>query len=103
MRPNVKKQTHKTRRLLLIIGSIIMLFAFFVGMNVWKAYQNAATFPRFWEAKANEPIPANAIRIVALGDSATQAIGADQPMMDLLVESRYMSRQRPIALSILQM
>lgn len=68
------------RRLLLSIGTIVVLFAFFVGMNVWKAYQNAATFPRFWEAKANEPIPANAIRVVALGDSATQAIGANQPM-----------------------
>lgn len=80
MRPNAKTHTRKTRRLLLSIGSIVVLFAFFAGMNVWNAYRNAATFPQFWKVKANEPIPANAIRVVALGDSATQAIGADQPM-----------------------
>src|ERR1700730_6419780 len=80
MRPIAKKQTRKTRRPLLIMGSIIVLFAFFVGMNVWNASQNAATFPQFWKVKANEPIPANAVRGVALGGSATQAVGADQPM-----------------------
>jgi len=62
------------------IGIIALLFALFVGVNVWNAYRIAATFPQFWEAKAHEPVPANALRLVALGDSATQAIGADHPM-----------------------
>jgi hypothetical protein len=29
----------------------------------------------------DEPVPTNAIRLVALGDSSVQAIGADEPMM----------------------
>jgi len=54
--------------------------ALFVGVNVGRALLNAAGFAHFWQEKANEPVPADAIRVVALGDSATQAIGADHPM-----------------------
>ena len=35
--------------------------------------------PRYWQDKANEPVPDNAIRLVAFGDSIMQAIGADKP------------------------
>jgi lysophospholipase L1-like esterase len=64
----------------MLLGSIALLCVVFIAANVWHAYQNAETFARFWQAKASEPAPANAIRLVALGDSATEAIGADRPM-----------------------
>jgi hypothetical protein len=43
------------------------------------AVRNALSFPKYWQDKANEPVAPNAIRVVALGDSAMQAIGAAHP------------------------
>lgn len=63
-----------------MIGVIVLLLVLFVGVNVGRALLIAAGGAHFWEEKAKEPIPTNAIRVVALGDSATQAIGADHPM-----------------------
>jgi hypothetical protein len=51
-----------------------------VGRNVLAAYRNAATFASYWQARAREPVAADAIRLVALEDSAVKAIGADRPM-----------------------
>jgi lysophospholipase L1-like esterase len=80
MQSNVKKQKRRIRSILWSISIIVLFFALFVGVNVGRALLNAAGFAHFWEEKANEPVPANALRLVALGDSATQAIGADNPM-----------------------
>jgi lysophospholipase L1-like esterase len=63
----------------MIIGSIVLILVLFIGINVVLAARHAATFPKYWQDKANEPIPPNAIRLVALGDSAMQAIGAAKP------------------------
>jgi hypothetical protein len=51
----------------------------FIGINVMLAVRNALSFPKYWQDKANEPVAPNAIRVVALGDSAMQAIGAAHP------------------------
>ncbi len=51
----------------------------FIGINVMLAVRNALSFPNYWQDKANEPVAPNAIRVVALGDSAMQAIGAAHP------------------------
>jgi lysophospholipase L1-like esterase len=50
-----------------------------IGINVTLAAWRAASFPKYWRDKANEPVPPNAIRLVALGDSIMQAIGAAHP------------------------
>lgn len=63
-----------------VIGVIVLLGVLSVGVNTWNTYRIAATFPQFWAANAKEPIPPNGLRLVALGDSATQAIGAASPM-----------------------
>src|SRR5262249_26240432 len=72
------------RRLIrgLLQGSAIFVLVLvcFVGVNVVRTLLIAAGTIHFWQEQANEPIPANALRVVALGDSATQAIGADYPM-----------------------
>lgn len=80
MESRVKKQKSRTRRVLRIIGVIVLLLVLFVVVNVVRTLLIAAGAAHFWEEKAKEPIPANAIRLVALGDSATEAIGADNPM-----------------------
>ncbi len=81
MQANVKQpQRSIITRTLLSIAIFVLVLVFFVGVNVVRTLLNAAGFAHFWQEKANEPIPAKAIRVVALGDSATQAIGADTPV-----------------------
>ena len=77
-------RNQSSRRLIrgLLQGSAIFVLVLvcFVGVNVVRTLLIAAGTIHFWQEQANEPIPANALRVVALGDSATQAIGADYPM-----------------------
>lgn len=81
MQSNGKQpRRNNIRRIVWSSGLIALLFTLFIGVNVGRALLAAAGFARFWQEKANEPVPANALRLVALGDSATQAIGADSPM-----------------------
>jgi lysophospholipase L1-like esterase len=61
------------------IGSIALGFLLVIGINVALAARKAASFPKYWREKANQPVPPNAIRLVALGDSIMQAIGAAHP------------------------
>ncbi len=68
------------RSILQGIAIFVLMLVFFIGVNVVRTLLIAAGTIHFWQEKANEPIPAHAIRLVALGDSATQAIGADNPM-----------------------
>jgi lysophospholipase L1-like esterase len=69
----------KRKRNIMIIGGSVLVLVLFIGINVALAARHAATFPKYWQDRANEPVPANALRLVALGDSAMQAIGADNP------------------------
>ena len=69
----------RVKRRLVIIGGILLGLLLFVGINVALAARNALSFPKYWQDKANEPVAPNAIRLVALGDSAMQAIGAAKP------------------------
>jgi lysophospholipase L1-like esterase len=69
----------KRKRRTMIIGGIGLGLLLFVGTNVVLAARHAAAFPQYWQDKANQPVPANAIRLVALGDSIMQAIGAAHP------------------------
>ncbi len=50
------------------------------GTNVARAASRASTFAGYWQARMSEPAAANAIHLVALGDSSVEAIGADEPM-----------------------
>src|SRR5262245_35023241 len=67
------------RRMVVILGSLAMSLIVYIGINVLLAARNAATYPKYWQDKAAEPVPANAIRLIALGDSIMQAIGAARP------------------------
>ena len=63
----------------MITISIAVGLFLFIGINVGLTARNASTFPKYWQDKAQEPVAPNAIRLVALGDSAMQAIGATHP------------------------
>src|SRR6266542_2269604 len=69
----------KRKRRTMIVGGIALGLLLFVATNVVLAARRAAAFPQYWQDKANQPVPANAIRLVALGDSIMQAIGAAHP------------------------
>lgn len=67
------------KRRMKMIGGLLLVLVLFVAINVLLAARRAATFPKYWQDKANETAAPNAIRLVALGDSIMQAIGADHP------------------------
>lgn len=71
---------HTTKDVLKLGGIGAVLLVVFSGVQIWTAHRNAATFAPFWQAAAGAPVPVNAIRLVALGDSAVEAIGAARPM-----------------------
>lgn len=51
-----------------------------LGVGVWRAARLAVTSPQFWQEQAAKPVVPNALRLVALGDSTTQAVGASEPL-----------------------
>ena len=69
----------KRRRNVIILGGLALALIIYIGINVLLAARRAAAFPKYWQDRAAEPVPPNAIRLVAMGDSIMQAIGADHP------------------------
>ena len=63
----------------MIGGLALVVVLLFIGINVALAARHARTFPKYWQDKANESVPSDAIRLIALGDSIMQAIGASKP------------------------
>jgi lysophospholipase L1-like esterase len=61
---------------LAILASMLILY---IGINVLLAARRAATFSKYWQDQAAQPVPSNAIRLIAMGDSAMEAIGATHP------------------------
>lgn len=59
-----------------VVGALVV----FVAANVAHTAVRAAGHPSYWRERARDPVPEGAIRLVALGDSSVQAIGADHPM-----------------------
>ena len=65
----------RTSILALAAGVVVV-----VGANAAIAAVRASSFAHFWAGLAHQPAPADAVRIVALGDSATVAVGASDPL-----------------------
>ncbi len=59
------------------LGFAVVLF---VVSNVAATAMRSSRYPRYWRDRMNEPVAPNAVRLVALGDSSVEAIGADRPM-----------------------
>jgi acyl-CoA thioesterase-1 len=66
-------------RIVLAVVGVVVVAAGYVGVNIGVALWRANGTPGYWQARASEPVPPGALRLVALGDSATQAIGATRP------------------------
>lgn len=59
-------------------------FLLFVGLILWGIARvlvvDKRTYAAFWRMKRAEPVADDAVRLVALGDSTFQALGATRPM-----------------------
>jgi len=64
-------------RVIGLIGGAVLLF---IAANVARTALRAASYPAYWQARMREPVPADGIRLVALGDSSVLAVGAGDPM-----------------------
>lgn len=64
---------------MIILSILVLTLILFIGINVLLAARRAATFPKYWQDMAAQPVPANAIRLIAIGDSIMEAIGATPP------------------------
>lgn len=64
---------------MIILAILALVLILCIGINVLMAARRAAIFPKYWQDQAAQPVPADAIRLVALGDSIMQAIGAADP------------------------
>lgn len=67
------------RRTVIILSIFTFVLILYIGINVLLAARRTAAFPKYWQDQASEPIPTNAIHLVAMGDSIMQAIGAAHP------------------------
>ena len=64
----------------MIVGTIAAALILFVATNVAITARQALATPKFWEDQMHAPVAPNAVRLVALGDSSVEAIGASEPM-----------------------
>ena len=64
----------------MIVGAIAAVLILLVATNVAITARQALATPKFWDDRMHEPVAPNAVRLVALGDSTVEAIGASQPM-----------------------
>src|SRR5215470_6418345 len=69
----------RRRQIMITLGIFALALILYIGINVMLAARRAAAFPKYWQDQATQPVPANAIRLVAMGDSIMQAIGAVHP------------------------
>jgi lysophospholipase L1-like esterase len=65
------------RRALLAGGAALLLIA---TISVVRTGIRALGLPAYWQGRMDEQIPHDGFRLVALGDSAIMAVGADDPM-----------------------
>jgi len=63
-----------------IVGAIAGVLTLFVAVNVAITGLKALATPEYWQDRMREPVAPNAVRLVALGDSSVEAIGASRPM-----------------------
>lgn len=77
----------------IVIGLIIELILLALLLRSLGSYK------QYWEQRAAQPIPSNALIYVALGDSSAQGIGATSPTkgyVGLLADSLATKHRRPV-------
>lgn len=66
----------KTLHIVMLLAAIAALY---VVLNIFQATLRARATPGYWQARMDESYTSKSMYVLALGDSATQAIGASQP------------------------
>lgn len=64
------------RAVVAVMAALVLLAV----IGVARTAIRAASLAAYWQARAREPAPPEAFRLVALGDSAVMAVGADDSM-----------------------
>lgn len=66
---------------LLIVVVLVVFVAYLLGGVLQVLVIDKKRYARYWQKRAARPVPEGAIRLVALGDSTFQAIGATRPQL----------------------
>lgn len=64
---------------MLLTGVVVASIAIVAAAKVAAAGGRSGTY-RYWCDRMREPVPPDAVGLVALGDSTVQAIGAERPL-----------------------
>lgn len=64
---------------MIILGIFALALILYIGISVVLAARKAMAFPKYWQNRTAESVPPDAIRLVAMGDSIMEAIGATHP------------------------
>lgn len=76
---SVKPAKRRRRIVLRVVGGVLGLLVLLEGVGLLLVLRQSVEYPRYWAARAEEPAPAEAIRVVAYGDSSAMGIGAWRP------------------------
>jgi lysophospholipase L1-like esterase len=68
-------------RIVALVGSVLVLVE---AVLLLLMLRQAVTYPKYWAARAAEPVRPNDLRVVAVGDSAAVGIGAWRPQESLV-------------------
>jgi hypothetical protein len=63
-----------------VAGAVLVIGALVVGANVLDTARRSGTYAEYWRTRMAEPVAPGAVRLVALGDSSVEAIGAAHPL-----------------------
>jgi len=76
-----RTRNHKAiiKRMFLIFIFIVLLLIGILGFRALQVSKQVLSHRTYWEQRAEEAVPQNALWYVALGDSAAQSIGASKP------------------------
>lgn len=72
-------KTRILRTSMIIVGIMIATLLVLESLALVVLYRQLAGNKTYWQERSAQPIPDNAIRYVALGDSAAQGVGAMKP------------------------
>lgn len=76
MKSKTRKWTLKRKWMLGSVAAVVL----FIATNVTQAAFRSTTLGDYWRKRMRESKPADAIHLVALGDSTVEAVGAKRPM-----------------------
>ncbi|WP_116201409.1 SGNH/GDSL hydrolase family protein [Amycolatopsis circi] len=102
MKPTSPEGNQASRRRRRLAGAAVGALVFAEIVRLLALWRQTGTYPRYWAARAAEPLAPNALRVVAFGDSAAMGIGARRPAECLVARiGEYLAERtgRPVHLT----